>query len=69
MKKSVISIGMGEMGGVFSRAFLRIGRPVYPVTRSTKIADAVLSYPAPELVLVAVAEGDLHATLSDHPED
>jgi len=35
MKKPIIIIGVGEMGGVFARAFLKEGHPVYPVSRQT----------------------------------
>ena len=35
MKSPVVLIGIGEMGAVFARGFLRAGYPVYPVTRQT----------------------------------
>ena len=35
MKSPVVLIGIGEMGGVFARGFLRAGYPVYPATRVT----------------------------------
>ena len=41
MKSPVVLIGIGEMGGVFARGFLRAGYPVYPVTRQTDLAEAV----------------------------
>ena len=67
MNKPVVVIGVGEMGGVFARGFLRSGYPVFPVTRNmdvNKVADDIND---PELVLVAVAEGDLHAVLETIP--
>lgn len=67
MKRPVIIIGIGEMGGVFARGFLRCGYPVYPVTRELSMAVAAAEIPDPELVLVAVAEKDLQATLADLP--
>ena len=67
MEAPVILIGIGEMGSVFARGFLRNGHPVYPVTRQTDLAEAAQQLPSPELVLVAVAENDLHAVLEQIP--
>jgi hypothetical protein len=67
MKAPVIVVGIGEMGSVFARALLRSGHPVYPVTRHTDLAAAAQRLPTPELVLVAVAENDLHAVLQQMP--
>ena len=67
MKKPVVVIGIGEMGGVFARGLLRTGHPVYPVTRGMDLTEIARDLPDPELVLVAVAEGDLHTTLEQLP--
>jgi ketopantoate reductase len=67
MKHTVIVIGVGEMGGVFARGFLRSGHPVMPVTRATDIARVADAYPEPELVLVAVGESDLQPMLQSLP--
>ena len=67
MKAPVILIGIGEMGSVFARGLLRNGHPVYPVTRQTDLAETARLLPSPELVLVAVAENDLHAVLEQIP--
>ena len=67
MKTPVVVIGIGEMGGVFARGLLRIGHPVYPVTRGTDLAEVAVELPDPELVLVAVAENDLHTVLKQLP--
>ena len=67
MKSPVVLIGIGEMGSVFARGFLRAGYPVYPVTRQSDIANAARTIPTPELVLVAVAENDLHSVLEQLP--
>jgi ketopantoate reductase len=67
MKTPVVVIGIGEMGGVFARGLLRSGHPVYPVTRDTDLVEAAGELPSPELVLVAVAENDLHAVLEQLP--
>ncbi|HFE37579.1 MAG TPA: hypothetical protein ENK06_04040 [Gammaproteobacteria bacterium] len=68
MGKRVVIIGLGEMGGVFARGFLRAGIPVYPVVRTMSIQQAVRDQPSPDLVLLAVAEKDLQVTLAGIPE-
>lgn len=67
MKSPVIVIGIGEMGSVFARGLLRSGHPVYPATRDTDLAALAQQLPSPELVLVAVAENDLHPVLQNIP--
>lgn len=67
MRKPVVIIGIGEMAGVFARGFLRCGHPVYPITREMDMAEEARQIPAPELVLVAVAENDLEQTLARLP--
>lgn len=68
MKKAVVLIGVGEMGGVFAKALLRSGHPVFPVTRATDINALAEQLPEPELVLDAVAEGDFRASIDTMPE-
>ncbi|VAW73113.1 hypothetical protein MNBD_GAMMA15-2288 [hydrothermal vent metagenome] len=68
MKDPVIIIGLGEMGGVFARGFLRSGYPVYPVTRKTDCEALAAELSTPELVLIAVGEKDLHASMEALPE-
>lgn len=68
MKAPVILIGIGEMAGVFARGLLRIGHPVFPVTRDSNMQEMAEALPTPALVLVAVAENDLHKVLTDIPE-
>jgi ketopantoate reductase len=67
MHKPAVIIGVGEMGGVFARGLLRSGYPLYPVTRDMDMQAIANTLPAPELVLVAVAEKDLHPTLDRIP--
>ena len=67
MKDPIVIIGMGEMAGVFARGFLRLGHPVYPVTRDMSIKNIADELPTPALVLVAVGEADLHPTLEQIP--
>ena len=71
MRNPVVVVGMGEMGSVFSRGFLRAGHPVFPVTRSMDmkaVADELAARQVePKLVLIAVAEADLHPVLKQVP--
>ncbi len=65
---TVVVVGLGEMGSVFARAFLRSGFTVNPVTRDVEMQAVADSLPAPELVLIAVGEADLHEQLAKIPE-
>jgi len=67
MFQQVVIVGIGEMGGVFARGFLRGGRPVVPVTRELRIDDVAMRTPDPALVLVAVSETDLASVLESLP--
>lgn len=68
MNDLVIVVGIGEMGGVFTRGLLRIGHPVFPVTRNSDIEQIAGEIPDPRLVLVSVGEDDLHPTLERIPD-
>ena len=68
MNKPVVVIGIGEIGSVFARGFLRVGFPVVPVTRDMDMAAVAADVADPELVVVAVAERDMHATLARLPD-
>ena len=68
MRKSVVVVGMGEMGSVFARGFLRSGFTVHPVTRNIDMQSVANDVAEPELVLIAVGEADLHAQLAKVPE-
>jgi len=67
-KRPIIIVGMGEMAGVFARGFLRAGYPVYPVTREMDMQQQAAQIANPQLVLVAVAENDLHPVLQNLPD-
>lgn len=67
MKQAVVVIGLGEMGSVFARGLLKLGHPVYPVTRGASLDATTQHIPNPLLVLVAVAENDLHPVLEEIP--
>ena len=66
-KVPVIIIGLGEMGSVFARAILKLGHPVYPVSRTTDINELAEKIPAPAMVLVSVGENDLQSCLGNIP--
>jgi hypothetical protein len=64
----VIIIGLGQLGRVFAGGLLRAGCTVIPVNRGDDMAALALSHPAPERVLIAVAENDLHTVLAALPD-
>ena len=66
MKKAVAIVGMGEMGGVFARGFLKLGHPVYPITRNNNKNDIPADA---ESVIVAVGEKALPDILKGIPEN
>lgn len=63
----VVVIGIGEIGSVFARGLLRLGHPVYPVTRDTDMAVLATEVPEPAMVLVAVGEAALQPVLQQIP--
>jgi hypothetical protein len=68
MKQPVVVVGIGELGAVFSRGFLRLGHPVYPIVRGMSPSEEGQEIPDPALVLIAVGEADLHPVLSSIPD-
>ncbi len=68
MKQPVVIIGIGEIGSVFARGFLRSGHPVYPITRQMDLESEAKNIPDPALVLVAVGEAALPAMLKSIPQ-
>lgn len=68
MHSPVVIVGVGEMGGVFARGILKLGHPVYPVTRDMKMQDVATLLPKPHAVIIAVGEGNIHEKLMDIPE-
>lgn len=67
MKPPIFIIGIGELAGVFARAFLRNGYPVYPINRNMNIDEEAENLPEPHLVLIAVAEKDFQAVMETLP--
>ena len=67
MKKPIVILGIGELGSVFARAFLKNNYPVYPITRKTDITKLASSID-PELILICTGEFDLQTALAQIPE-
>ncbi len=67
MQAPIVIIGMGELGGVFARGFLRCEHPVYPITRQMDIAVESQKISDPALVLVSVQESELYSVLEQMP--
>lgn len=65
--KAVVIVGIGEIGSVIARGFLKLGHPVYPVTRAMDIGEEAKKTPNPELVVLAVGETELDALLAKIP--
>jgi len=67
MNDPIVVIGTGEMSGVFTRGFLKLDYPVFPVNRNTDMEKMAKALTAPALVLVAVGEADFHPVLEKIP--
>jgi ketopantoate reductase len=63
MKKPVAIVGIGQMGGVFAKGFLKAGYPVYPVVSGMSIESSARQMPECDFVLLAVPENKLHAVI------
>lgn len=68
MNRAIVIVGIGEIGGVLAKGFLRLGYPVYPVTRSTSVREVAEAVDDPAAVIVAVGETDLQPMLNTIPE-
>ena len=67
MNKSVIVVGLGELGSVFARGCLKLGYTVVPVNRHNSLQEWV-GQMQPEAIIIAVGEEDIHTLLSEVPE-
>jgi len=67
MNEAVVVIGLGQLGRVFAGGLLRAGTTVAPVNRGDDMDIVAARWPDPALVLVAVAEADLHTVLKNLP--
>lgn len=68
MKAPVVVIGMGEIGAVFARAYLKSGYPVYPLLRGESAEVLGREIEQPVAVIVAVSEKELPGVLSAIPQ-
>lgn len=68
MKDPIIVIGLGELGSVFARGFLRLGYPVQGVSRDMDSSLIAQTVPNPAAVLIAVGEADIQQTLATLPQ-
>ncbi|MCG8083032.1 MAG: hypothetical protein JAY73_18660, partial [Candidatus Thiodiazotropha taylori] len=66
--KEIVLIGIGEIGGVLAKGFLRLGYTIHPVTRDMRMEEKAEQLPNPALVIVAVGEADLPAVLAKLPD-
>jgi hypothetical protein len=68
MEKIAVMIGLGQLGRVFAGGLLKTGHIVVPVNRGDDLDEVAARWPEPDLVMVSVAEPDLHPVLSALPE-
>ncbi|MBO1924313.1 hypothetical protein [Thiomicrorhabdus sp. 6S3-12] len=68
MKNPIVVVGLGELGSVFARGFLRLGYPVQGVNRDQNMTQLANDIPNPEAVLISVGEADIHQVLSEIPD-
>jgi ketopantoate reductase len=66
MTGPAVVVGLGQLGGVFSHALLRAGYVVVPVLRGQDLGGAH-AVGEPEMVVIAVGEGDLDRVLERVP--
>lgn len=66
--KNVVIVGIGEIGGVFARGFLKCGYAVHPVNRNTNMPETAQLLDDCSLVLIAVGENDLATVLDSVPQ-
>lgn len=67
LRSPFVVIGLGQLGSLFSTAFLRLGHPVYPLLRGDEPAP-LAERVQPQLVLAAIGEEDLPGVLSNLPQ-
>ncbi len=68
MKAPVVVIGLGEIGSVFARGFLKLGHPVFPLLRGDSVEELQKEIGVPAAVILAVGESDLQSTLKIIPQ-
>ena len=65
--RTVVIIGLGQLGRVFAGGLLRSGYGVVPVNRGDAMQQFAMRHPRPDCILLAVAEADLHPVLAALP--
>ncbi|MBU0468051.1 MAG: hypothetical protein KKD07_00620 [Candidatus Omnitrophica bacterium] len=68
MKKNVLLIGAGEMGGVFARGFLKLGYAIHPVLREMSVENVANEVKEFEAIIVSVGEKDIDSVLESIPK-
>ncbi|WFE68523.1 hypothetical protein P8S54_09985 [Thiomicrospira sp. R3] len=68
MNKTVVVVGLGELGSVFARGFLKLGYTVVPVTRHNTMEN-LTGLVKPQAVIIAVGEADFHSLLTEVPKE
>ncbi len=68
MQRPVVVIGLGQLGEIFARGFLRGARTVIPIHRGMDPKGVASAVSDPALVLVTVGEDDLEQVLAGMPE-
>jgi hypothetical protein len=68
MEKIAVMIGLGQLGRVFAGGLLKTGHVVVPVNRGDDMEAIAARWPEPMLVMISVAESDLHPLLSELPD-
>lgn len=68
MERIAVMIGLGQLGRVFAGGLLKTGHMVVPVNRGDAPGDVASQIPDPNLAMVCVGEGDLHAVLASLPD-
>ena len=68
MEKIAVMIGLGQLGRVFAGGLLKTGHVVVPVNRGDDMEALADRWPEPDLVMISVAEEDLHPVLAGLPE-
>lgn len=68
MKKNVLLVGVGEIGGVFARGLLKLGYSLHPVLRNMSVDDVAKEVKEVEAIIVGVGENDIDPVLASIPK-
>ena len=67
MDKTIIVVGLGELGSVFARGVLKLGYTVMPITRHNSLSD-LTDRVDPQAIIIAVGEADVHHLMTQVPD-